>query len=160
MSPNPYFSSSLKRPLSLCARPTPKQQTGSMLVISLFVIIVLAMLGATMSKMVIASNVTVVTDLTGLRAKNAAHSGLEVLGSMAFPLDSPIQACNTTITSNANFSNITGFGNCQYSASCSTININKNGNAHFFYRFTSVGSCQVGDSIVSRNLSVEALQEQ
>lgn len=152
------------RPLSRLGRlsgtSSPKQQTGSMLVISLFVIIVLAMLGATMSKMVIASNVTVVTDLTGLRAKNAAHTGLEVLGSMAFPLDSPIQACNTTVTSNANFNNITGFGNCQYTASCSTINVSKNGNAHFFYRFTSTGFCQVGDSIVSRNLSVEALQEQ
>ena len=47
-------------------------QQGSMLVIALFVIIVLAMLGATMSKMVIASNVTLVTDLTGLRAKHGS----------------------------------------------------------------------------------------
>ena len=78
-----------------------QRQQGSMLVIALFVIIVLAMLGATMSKMVIASNMSVVTDLTGLRAKHAANAGLEVLGGMAFPLDTPIQTCNSTINSNA-----------------------------------------------------------
>lgn len=137
-----------------------RKQTGSMLVISLFVIIVLAMLGATMSKMVIGANVNFVTDLTGFRAHNAAQAGLEVLGSASFPLDSPIQQCNSTTNSNASFSNIPGFGNCSFTATCSTISVPKNGVAHYFYRFTSVGSCQVGDSFVSRTLSVEALQEQ
>ncbi len=136
-----------------------QRQQGSMLVIALFVIIVLAMLGATMSKMVIASNMSVVTDLTGLRAKHAANAGLEVLGGMAFPLDTPIQTCNSTINSNADFSAITGFGNCTYTASCNSISVTKNGNQHYFYRFTSEGACQVGDSIVSRTLSVEALQQ-
>ena len=119
-------------------------QQGSMLVIALFVIIVLAMLGATMSKMVIASNVTLVTDLTGLRAKHAAQTGLEVLGSQSFPLDNSIQTCNTTVNSNAAFTGIIGFSNCAYTAACNTISITKSGIEHYFYRFTSVGTCGRG----------------
>ena len=139
-------------------RSSLNQQQGSMLVISLFVIIVLAMLGATMSKMVIASNVTLVTDLTGLRAKHAAQTGLEVLGSQSFPLDNSIQACNTRVNSNGAFTGIIGFSNCGYTAACKTISITKSETEHYFYRFTSVGTCQVGDDIVSRTLSVDAMQ--
>ncbi|MBT0586879.1 pilus assembly PilX family protein [Alteromonas oceanisediminis] len=138
----------------------PRRQRGSMLIISLFVIIVLALLGATMVRMISSSSQATIVELSGLRAITAAQSGVQVLLAQSFPLNSPINACSTTITSPASFSNVEGFRNCGYTASCSTVPVTKQGEVHNYYRFTSIGQCAVGDIIVSRQVSLDAMQVQ
>jgi MSHA biogenesis protein MshP len=140
-----------------CVTSLHKQQ-GSMLVMSLFIIIVLAMLGATMAQITMASNRAVITDMSGLHARNAAQVGLELLGQQSFPLNNPIAVCATTVSQPAGFTNIPGFGNCRFTASCTTESIWKGPQEHYYYRFSSTGECDVGNTIVSRTLSVDALE--
>ena len=142
----------------LAQQPSLPKQEGSMLVLALFIIIVLAMMGATMVKLVMTTSESALTDNFGLNAKNTAQVGLEMLGMQTFPLNTPIQACNTTINSPSSMQNIPGLQNCSYTASCTTSDVIKNGVAHYFYRFSSTGTCEIGEQIVSRTLSVEALQ--
>lgn len=136
------------------------QQRGSMLVISLFVILVLALLGVAMTRMIAATSQATVVEVSGLRALTAAQSGAQVLLQQTFPLNSPIQVCSTTITSPTGFSDIEGLTGCSYIATCTTESVNKNGVANNYYRFSSIGQCVVGDIIVSRQISLDAMQEQ
>ena len=142
----------------LTQQPSLQRQRGSMLVLALFIIIVLAMMGATMVKLVMATSQSALTDNFGINAKNTAQVGLEMLGMQTFPLNTPIQVCATTITSPSSMQNIPGLQNCSYTASCTTSDVVKNGVDHYFYRFSSTGTCVIGEQIVSRTLSVEALQ--
>ena len=145
--------------LNLARQPSSQhQQQGSVMVIALFVIVVLAMLGATMAQITMASNQTVISDMAGLHAKNAAQVGLETLAAQSFPLSNPIAVCNTTVTAPANFTNIPGYANCDFRAQCTTTSVMKGSAEHYFYRFTSTGQCDVGNTIVSRTLSFEALE--
>lgn len=138
----------------------PNRQRGSMLIISLFVIIVLALLGVTLTRMLAATSQTTVVEVAGLRALTAAQSGAQVILLQAFPLNAPIQDCNATFTSPNLFSNIDGLIGCSYSAACTTETVNKDGVANNYYRFSSVGQCVVGELIVSRQVSLDAMQEQ
>lgn len=134
-------------------------QRGSMLVISLFVIIVLALLGITMTRMISASSQSTIVEVYGLRALTAAQSGAQLLLEQSFPLNATAAACNTTITSDPTFSTIEGFSGCQFSASCTTELVTISGVANNYYRFSSTGQCLVGDIIVSRQVSLDAMQE-
>ena len=131
-----------------------------MLVISLFVILVLALLGIAMTRMLAATSQATVVEVSGLRALTAAQTGAQVLLQQTFPLNAPIQACNTTINSPASFSNIEGVVGCSYSATCTTEPVNKNGVVNNYYRFSSSGQCVVGEIVVSRQVSLDAMQEQ
>lgn len=145
--------------LLMCRRQPMTKQRGSMLVISLFVIIVLALLGLTMTRMISASSQSTIVEVYGLRALTAAQTGAQLLLEQSFPLNSAATACNTTIASPASFSTIEGFTSCQYSASCTTEPVSIAGVVNNYYRFSSVGQCNVGDIIVSRQVSLDAMQE-
>ncbi|MDM7859135.1 type II secretory pathway protein [Alteromonas sp. ASW11-36] len=131
-----------------------------MLIISLFVILVLALLGIAMTRMLAATSQATVIEVSGLRALTAAQTGAQVLLQQTFPLNSPIQVCSTTITSPASFSNIEGLAGCSYIATCTTESVDKNGVANNYYRFSSIGQCIVGEVVVSRQVSLDAMQEQ
>ena len=146
--------------MSRSSLKAPVQQRGSMLIISLFVIIVLALLGATMVRMISSSSQATIIELSGLRALTAAQSGVQALLAQSFPLNNAINDCNTTIASPASFASVEGVRNCEYSASCTTSPVTKQGDVHNYYRFTSVGQCTVGDIIVTRQVSLDAMQVQ
>ena len=63
-----------------------RKQRGSMLVIALFIIIVLAILGLAMLRMLAASADSVVSEVYGQRALNAARAGVERSIAAAFPV--------------------------------------------------------------------------
>jgi len=153
--------------LQMCPNsPVPKsfrKQTGSMLVIALFVIIVLALLGVTMTRMISASSQSTIIEVSGLRALTAAQSGAQLLLQQTFPLNAPINSCDTTlssVTSFPAFSTIRGLQDCDFIASCSTSDVIKEGETHNYYRFSSIGQCSVGDIIVTRQVSLDAMQVQ
>ena len=131
------------------------KQRGSMLVIALFILIVLAILGVAMLKMLAASADSVVSEVYGQRALNAARSGVERAISGAFPL-SGVSSCPATY--NITFTNTPGLLNCNYASACDVISVDDSGDVYQYFRFTAQGSCIAGDTVVSRNVSVEGIQ--
>ncbi|MBL54346.1 MAG: type II secretory pathway protein [Pseudomonadota bacterium] len=137
-----------------------KKQRGSMLVITLFVILVLAFLGITMINLLSGTSQSVIYEVLGARAKFAAQSGLQRIATSAFPLNSPVAACNATVSSSAGLPQGDGLENCQYQAACTTTAITKQNQQYNYYRFVSTGVCQAGDIWVSRTLEMDAFEEQ
>lgn len=152
-----HFNTRFMCPMYLNRRP--HHQRGSMLVMSLFVILVVAFLGASLVNLISSASQTTIYEVLGARARFAADSGVQKLASSSFPLNSSIQDCNQTISNPVSFSNTAGFANCSYTARCTTKDITVKGTGHNYYRFSSTGVCQSGDVWVSRTVSVDAFQE-
>ncbi|WP_240485133.1 type II secretory pathway protein [Aestuariibacter salexigens] len=138
----------------------PLRQRGSLLVISLFVLIVGALLGVTMVRLLSASSQSVIYEVTGQRAFNAANSGLQQLLAGSFPVGGSPTVCNGTITSDAAFSQIDGLQNCQYEARCSTTELLVAGQTRQYVRLSSTGYCAAGSVIVSRTVAADAVQQE
>lgn len=138
---------------------TQCQQRGNMIVMALFVIVVVSLLAATLINIISASSSSTIHQVYGLRAQQAAKSGIQELLSRSFPTDGSSVICNTTANSGASFSNINGLRNCSYEARCTTQTISFSNVDHQYYKFSSTGSCLIDDNVVSRTLSVDAVQE-
>lgn len=134
-------------------------QSGSMIVMALFAIIVLALLAGTLVNMLSTSSNSVLFEVYGVRAKNAAQAGIQELAMTSFPLGTGPQLCNQVIANPATFASISGFQSCQFIARCTTTDINFNGVDYRYYRFSSTGSCGFDGVVVSRTVSVDAMQE-
>ncbi|GGD61917.1 hypothetical protein GCM10011357_16510 [Lacimicrobium alkaliphilum] len=137
-----------------------------MLVISLFVIVVMAFLALTLTRLLSASSDSLIFEVYGLRAHQAAQSGLEAKLTEAFPLcppgsvnsvcvdkslNDPTACDNTTAVT---FS-MDGLRNCSVSSSCS---VETTGDSRY-YQFTSTGTCEAGDAVTSRTAFVDARVE-
>jgi MSHA biogenesis protein MshP len=134
------------------------KQKGSMLVIALFVIIVFALLGLTMTRLLSSSSDAIIHEVYGLRALNAARTGIEQAISATFPLPPNTPSCNAASVTPVDFHpNIKGLENCSYVVDCERITVT-DGATYTHYRFESTGSCQVGKILVSRRINVDALQ--
>lgn len=135
--------------------PVMQRQRGSLLVIALFIIIVFALLGAVMTRMLAASAENTVTEVYGLRALTAAQSGLQAKIAAAFPIGAGEVCEESALT--FNFNNNPGLENCQVTATCvkdqfPADNID-------YYRFESIGTCVAGDIVTSRTVKVDAKVE-
>lgn len=135
------------------------RERGSMLVMALFVLIVLALLAGTMITIISGSSKTVIHEVYGLRAQLAAQAGLEVLIAQSFPVGTSAQVCNINTSSSSSFSQIAGFRNCRFDAQCASSQIDFEGQTHRYYRFASTGYCEIGEGVVSRTVYVDAMQE-
>ena len=85
---------------------TPSEQRGSMLVIALFVIIVMALLGLTLSRLLSSSSDAIIHEVYGQRALNAARAGVEEQIALAFPINGSA-SCSVTSGPTIDFSSIT-----------------------------------------------------
>ncbi|WP_146027080.1 type II secretory pathway protein [Bowmanella denitrificans] len=123
--------------------------------ITLFVLVVMALLGFALTRILSASSDTIVTEVYGVRALQAAKSGLESQLVAVFPLGvaggdpngcapdtgyQPIQAA--------------GLVNCSVRSLCQTQEYPIAGVR--YYRFSAEGACEAGDAVVSRRLSIDA----
>jgi len=135
------------------------RQGGSMIVMALFAIIVLALLAGTLVNMLSTSSNSVLFEVYGVRAKNAAQAGIQELAMTSFPLGAGPQLCNQVIVNPGTFASISGFQSCQFTARCSTTDISFNGEDYRYYRFSSTGSCGFDGVVVSRTVAVDAMQE-
>lgn len=142
-------------------RPNPmnlqfKSQRGSMLVISLFVIIIMALLGLTMVRLLTASADAVIHEVYGARALLAAQSALEQTLKDTFPLtqDGASVCSAQTIT----FVNVSGLENCSAVSSCS-LTTGFVGETTQYYHFQSIGICSAGKVTASRTVAVDAILE-
>ena len=128
-----------------------------MLVIALFVIIVLGLLGLTLTQVLSASSQTVVYEVFGQRALNAARAGVEAQIALALPITGGASCSDPP---SFTFSNIPGLENCQYDAKCEQKIIVDTGSGvtATYNQFTSTGQCRAGNIIVSRTVYVDAMQ--
>jgi MSHA biogenesis protein MshP len=133
------------------------RQKGSMLVIAIFVIVVMSLLGLAMTRILSASSNTIVYEVYGLRALQAARSGIEANIAKVFPVpksDPEVAGPCGPLLSNVEFSAVPGFENCNYSATCDATLYGDG--THTLYKFASIGKCTAGDISVSRMVKVEA----
>jgi MSHA biogenesis protein MshP len=136
--------------------PSWQRQQGSMLVIALFVIVVLAYLGLTVTKLLSASTDNVIYEVLGQRALNAARTGLECSISAKYPIPSASSYCvNSTAM---NLSGVPGLENCSYNVTTKDIAVNDSGNTFTYSEFISTGRCEVGNIIVTRTIYVDSME--
>ncbi len=130
-------------------------QRGSMLVIALFVIIVLGLLGLTMTRLLSASSETIIHEVLGQRALNAARAGINC--AVAKQLGS---GCINPPVDTFIFVGVPGLENCTYQYEIGTPKTIQDGNKDFkYWTFNSKGQCRVGNTNVTRNVYVDAMQE-
>ena len=133
------------------------KQTGSMLVIAIFVMVIMALLGFAMVRLLSGTVDAGVQQVFGLRALNAAQSGLEAKMAQVFPLNNgghdETQCEGTPIEHDFT---VEGLQDCSVSASCV---IGYQDAQVSYYRFVSTGQCQAEDFITSRTVSVDAKVE-
>jgi MSHA biogenesis protein MshP len=143
MYPKYYQSLSLAKKAS---------QKGSMLVIALFVIIVFALLGLTMTRLLSSSSESIIYEVLGQRALNAARSGIECAVTDRF-------GAGCTNSSNHIFSGVGGLENCSYSVESDSKAIEDGSKEFTYWTYTSTGQCSAGKINVTRVVFVDAMLE-
>ena len=130
---------------------TPRSQQGSMLVIALFVIIVFALLGLTMTRLLSSTSETIIYEVLGQRAINAARSGIEC--AVAAELG---EGCSNP--ADKDFSGVPGLENCSYTVvETQPKTITDGGTSFEYLTFTSTGQCTAGKINVTRFVYVDAM---
>lgn len=145
------------------------KQQGSALMLSLFIIIVLTLLGTTLVRVLSTSSEAIAQEVIGTRALMAANSGMQAELYVLFPLATdaaiphPVGICNASNTHDLppSGSDIPGLYHCSASTTCDLYHTQDLVN---YYRLTSTGEC--GSSAIaadskgvvrsSRTIQVEA----
>lgn len=146
-----------------------QKQSGSSLIIAIFILVVMLLLGVALSRMLSTSSETIVYEVTGARAFQAANVGAQQKLAEIFPF-SPEQAkyCDgttdiseadptATIISHSDYidfgASVNGLRNCKVAQlECDDFKVND----VVYYRIKSTGQCDVGSESVSRTVEVEA----
>ncbi len=134
------------------SRATRITQSGSSLVMALFIIVLMSVLLLALGRQLISSSTSVSIEVQGNRAFNAAQSGLQLGLAQLFPLNATASCAAVS----ASFSfNQPGLQSCAATVSCLQVN-NPDVLTRPLYRLTSAGSCQAGDLKSSRVVVMEA----
>ncbi len=133
-----------------------KRQNGSMLLVALFVIIVLGALTISMMQAGSDNTRTTVFEVLGMRALNAANSGVEQALGEVIGVGGSGQCSN--VSANMDLSSIAGLKGCTVILSCSEVNIAATGFIH--YTVTGDATCAAGEFVAERSVSVEARERQ
>ncbi|MGM0907116.1 MAG: hypothetical protein ACQEVQ_11350 [Pseudomonadota bacterium] len=133
-------------------------QSGSALVVAIFVIVALGLLVATLSRLVVSSSDSVVTEVLGARAYQAAQTGLNIAMMEVFPLNEPsfdaVDECDDVVLPNPiQFSATDDPGLAQCSVTVQCLETSFRGDTYFELRAT--GNCSGGSFQASRTVSVE-----
>lgn len=129
-----------------------RQQRGSMLVIALFVIVVLGMLALTMTRLLSSSSETVVYEVLGQRALNAARAGVDCAVANQF-------GTGCSQPTNKTFDSVAGLENCSYLVNTTNKPIVDGFKTFTYWTFSSTGQCSAGNTIVNRTVYVDAMLE-
>ncbi|MDP5029678.1 MAG: MSHA biogenesis protein MshP [Paraglaciecola sp.] len=129
---------------------------GSMLVLALFVIVVMAFLGVALTKLLSTASEAVSYEVLGQRALNAAKAGIECQLAVTFPLSDP-QPAYCVSPASYSFGDVPGLENCAYNTSVVSKVVQDDLIIKNYYQFTSTGQCIVGKIVVSRTLYIDAM---
>lgn len=144
------------------------QQSGSALMIAVFIIVVMSVIGAALTRLLSDSATGAVTEVYGARAHHAAQSGIEIFLTELFPLNTsgaanicPARDENVHIQSLPPYGtysfNTTGLTNCSVQVRCDSLAVTPFVGHHF--RILSTGQCTAAGQTFSRQLLVEARDE-
>jgi MSHA biogenesis protein MshP len=134
---------------------TQTKQGGSSLVIAIFIIVIISMLGAALVKMIRTSSDSIVYEVLGTRAYNAAQIGLQWQLQQLFPLNNTNQlTCAAVANTPPDLSTISGLENCEIISPITCTDLEVLGT--HYYTVRSSGQCEVAGVITSRTLEVQA----
>lgn len=138
--------------LSITINESDKQR-GSALVLALFIIVVTTLLGAALVRMISANSETIVYEVIGTRAYQAAQAGAQRKLSEVFPLLPGSVQCSQNSLYNE-FSTVQGLNNCV------AINVDcvpgPTVDDIVYYTITSTGQCNVAEVFTSRTIEIKA----
>ena len=130
-----------------------KSQGGSALVISIFIIIIMSLIGSALVRMQGSSAETIVYEVIGARAYTAAQSGVQWQLTEVFPLNSVgITLCKGVITE-PELTMSTGMEFCSVEVTCNDT-ISHDGVQ--LYTIRSKGTCTIAGIKTSRTIEIEA----
>lgn len=112
-----------------------RKYQGSALVIAVFIIVVLSLLGVALFRMNNTSAHSVVYEVAGTRAFQAAQSGMQIKLQELFPLSGGTSCPLTNNPRSISFNNVEGLDGCIAVISCSA----KTG----YYLVSSQGQCSI-----------------
>ncbi len=146
------------------------KQRGSALLMTLFITIVLILLGGALMRVLSTSSEGIAQEVIGTRAYMAANAAMQAKLQQLFPLNSastcplaPLAPSVTTHDFSTSGMNIDGLYHCSAEASCSWYATHPT-TGEKFYRLTSTGKCassiltsnSKNTVVSSRTLQVEA----
>lgn len=146
----------------MCPEPhSLHKQQGSMLVIALFIIVIMTLLVASLSKLLQSSSEAVSFEVLGTRAFFAAQSGMEQAVALIYPLDiqdvqDSISACSADMIA-PNFGQAPGLAACDVEVNCTSQESSIEPGVYHFW-LSSKGSCGQGDSKTFRTIEMEVWQ--
>lgn len=142
-----------------------KKQAGSALLLTLFILIVLILLGSALMRVQSTSSEAIAQEVIGTRAYMAANSAMQAELQKLFPLNDAAIQCNPTFSYDfsSTGTNTEGLFHCKAKTSCTHFATHPT-TGELFYRLTSTGKCNssalVSDSkdviVSSRTVQVEA----
>ena len=130
------------------------KQQGSMLVIALFVIIVLAFLAYAIIGITNNSAKGNVYEVYGARALNAANSGIERTLNGIFGPGNAGNSCPTPALNDELMGPSPELSGCRITVSCNSFVVTQTGYTHF--QLESTANCSAGDFSTQRRVVVEA----
>lgn len=151
------------------ATASNKHQQGSSLVIAIFILVVMMLLGAALTRVLSTGSEAVAFEVVGTRAFQAANIGVQHRLALIFPLTGDSFHCSgeNIVTSGAshstndptvpailaNLSSVNGLQNCRVEQmSCEDFKVD----GVVYYQITSEGQCDIGGEVTSRTVEVEA----
>ena len=142
----------------------PTRQSGSALVVAIFVIVVMALISVGLTAMIQDTSRNAAWDVLGTRAELAAYSGLEQALAELFPLnpDRPFYSCSD-VTNEPELGGA-GFSSCSVEVICIEVRECKADNSGgieelnnaCFYELQATGQCGSGEVLVQRSQSIQA----
>lgn len=142
---------------------TPHKQKGSALIIAIFIIVVMTLLVAALSKLLSSSSESISYEVLGTRAFFAAQSGMEQGLTQLFPLSgtssycAPAGVAGSAAAETVSFT-ADGLQECSYTLSCSSGRASAAVTETIYYQLTSTGSCGSGQLQTSRTIEMEVWQ--
>jgi MSHA biogenesis protein MshP len=127
------------------------KQRGSALVLALFIIVIMTLLGTALVRMISSNAETIVYEVVGTRAYQAAQAGVQRKLAEVFPLSAASISCPADIK--WDFSAIKGLQGCnEVIVTCDDKVIDQ----VTYYTITSIGQCAIADVFTSRTIKVTA----
>ncbi len=126
-------------------------QQGSAIVIAVFIIVVMSLLAAALTRMLQDSQQGVGYEVYGTRAYLAANAGVELGLLKLFPLGGGAVVCDYTL--NLDLSAQVAFHGCLIEYSCATKLVDINNK---IYQVDSTAKCDAGEFVTRRKIQAQA----
>ncbi len=137
------------------------RQSGAMLVVAVFVVLVMLLIGTVITNVLSSSSRATAWEVYGVRAFNAANSAAEIGMNRIFPPAGGGAGCANAFfqpagsaTPSVNFTSVAGFYGCSAVVSCQQFTVAETGYTH--YRVESEASCIAGNFTTQRTVAIEA----